>query len=460
MRGGLYKKTPRWLSSQALSPHIWYIEKNLGSYKVILIQNHNKSSARSESSPSKHKNPIMPLGDETELMKLVRLPETNQKKQQIKKILLETRGAALEQTCFDGTTALMVAASLGYIKTMKLLLAEERDFFQPKLLRQQRADGSNVLMMAMLGEQEESMEYLLKKAPSLVKVKCQNDRSIFSVVEKIQNQSQIVEILFKHLKEHRREKGYTDLLRECKVLKRELSIKEPTMSKVNPENGKNARKGKMPHKVKVIESREFKKHNTNHSWFFNDRMLDFVSQLKNFKREFQGVEKETVALSQEENTRKMRKIFKNLLMKNSKFRRLFLEYNNRKKQDSLGRSVLAKPSIKSHQTALLVRSASKRMTPSKRQKPNGTITVNISPFRVSPSQKNPRLSLISSSRFQEVTKAFEDQKEKRRPSSYKLVIQGQDVNKPLIFTTTELVVVKDKTKSKAKAVKSSKKKKV
>ena len=265
MRGGLYKKIPRWLSCEALSRRIWYIEKNLGSYDIILIQNKNKSSTRSQSSPLKHRNPVMPLRDETELMKLARLPEAEEKIQKIKEMLLETRGAALEQTCTDGTTALMVAASLGFIETMDLLLAEERDFFQPKLLKQKRADGTNVLMMAILYEQEEAVKYLLKKAPSLVKVKCQNDRSIFSVVEKIQNQSQIVDILYKFLKKHQREKGYTDLFRECKVLKRELSIKEPTMSEENPamlkkiqKMVKSATKEKIFNKIKMIESDSLK----------------------------------------------------------------------------------------------------------------------------------------------------------------------------------------------------------
>ena len=123
----------------------------------------------------------------------------------------------LDQISDDGTTILMLAAAFNQIKIMEVLLEYDNSYsLQPRLLKKTRTDGTNELMIAVMFEHVESINFLLNKAPSLLKMKQKNDTSIIQIATSTSVPKIMLEVLYQHLSTHYRQKGYTSLFKEYK----------------------------------------------------------------------------------------------------------------------------------------------------------------------------------------------------------------------------------------------------
>ena len=314
-RGLLFKSLPKWLNHDPIKPFIMHVIKNVGSYDILLYKIHLPKNS------STHK---LNYGSDEffkKLMKAIEIPEADSKKHPLIQEIISKKPDVLEKTCTDGTTAFMVAASRNQVETMKLLLSEEKvNGIQPKLLKQARHDGTNALMVSIVHGQIESIDFLLKKAPSLLKRKNQEGFSVFSFVPQSGDPGKVLDILYSHLENHKREKGYTDLFREYKVLKKEISNKKKS------DNEKV--------KIQIIESRKFKKYKAEHAWFFTDRMEQFIESVKNTSKLREETKKLIREMRQvnDETSKVKRRVFKFLLKRDNKIRRLFLSFNNSQKE--------------------------------------------------------------------------------------------------------------------------------
>ena len=123
----------------------------------------------------------------------------------------------LDQISDDGTTILMLAAAFNQIQIMEVLLEYDNSYsLQPRLLKKTRTDGTNALMIAVMFEHVESINFLLNKAPSLLKMKQKNDTSIIQIAASTSVPKIMLEVLYQHLSTHYRQKGYTSLFKEYK----------------------------------------------------------------------------------------------------------------------------------------------------------------------------------------------------------------------------------------------------
>jgi hypothetical protein len=155
-------------------------------------------------------------------------------------------------------------------------------------------------MVAVMFENIDSINFLLNKAPSLLKMKQKNDVSVIQMAANTSNPRAMLEVLYQHLKSHYRQKGYTNFFREYKNFTATMPI---------------------------IESNSFKKYNSEHAWFFYDRMSRFLR--KNYKcipKVNTGIRYYDI-----ENDYKLKEKIIFLLKNNNIFKKLFLRFNHSQK---------------------------------------------------------------------------------------------------------------------------------
>jgi len=259
-RGVFFKKVPMWINHMKLREHVNCIIKEVGSYNVILNNDKYDSHSRYNQDPAiyvEEKRFMENLYlNQSKLIDLIKNPASAKKNLEITKII-RSNPLLLEKISCDGTTILMVAAALNQIKTMEFLLEyDNSNSIQPRLLKKSREDGTNALMIAVMFEHIASIDFLLNKAPSLLKMKQKNGTSIIQIAANTGNSKIVLDALYQHLKNHHRQKGYTNLFREYKSFTRCMPI---------------------------IESNDFKRYKSEHAWFFYDRMSLFLQKVKQHK---------------------------------------------------------------------------------------------------------------------------------------------------------------------------------
>ncbi len=303
-RGLFFKKIPVWINAMELRKHIYCIIKRVGSYTIIL----NKYKYNSYLGGNQdliidiEKKRFMEnlYLNQSQLMNIINSPESTEKHLEIINFIRRNR-MLLEKISCDGTTVLMVAAALNQVETMKCLLEYDNSIsIQPRLLKKSREDGVNALMVAVMFENIDSINFLLNKAPSLLKMKQKNDVSVIQMAANTSNPRAMLEVLYQHLKSHYRQKGYTNFFREYKNFTATMPI---------------------------IESNSFKKYNSEHAWFFYDRMSRFLR--KNYKcipKVNKGIRYYDI-----ENDYKLKEKIIFLLKNNNIFKKLFLRFNHSQK---------------------------------------------------------------------------------------------------------------------------------
>lgn len=314
-RGLILRAFPKWLENSKVKPLIQFVTKKLGSF-VVRLKNDRSLSQTLFSSEESKKNQTLKrqkkllaqqraIKKEPILILTLLDPELKNKKEAIEQLLIRDKNT-LTEFYDDGTSALMVAAAQNEIGIMTLLLSTNPN---AGLLKQTRDDGFTVLMAAVEQGHVEATQYLLEKAPSLLRQKCKNDVSVFEIARNSKDPKALLEILHHHLKHHKREKGYTGLFQEYKKL-------------TQPKNGK----------ILILESEEMKKQRENHSWFFMDRMMNFLSELRKPIKQLQTI-KLLINQAKEDYLKPsaLRSILVKMLKTNTIVKHLFLRFNNAKK---------------------------------------------------------------------------------------------------------------------------------
>ncbi len=159
----------------------------------------------------------------------------------------------------------MVAAVYNQVHVMKSLLLKEKDLKEkPKLLRQCTVDGTNALMMAVLCQNKEAINFLLQKAPGLLKKKRSDGASVLTLAAQTSNPRKMLQFLYVHLEPHRRERGYTPLFREYKSL----------MKALFRDNNAVADNQRIP----LLESQQWKRYQQKYGWIYPDEILPFLKK--------------------------------------------------------------------------------------------------------------------------------------------------------------------------------------
>jgi len=315
LRRPIYRKFIFWLNSnESFKENIKYVVRRDGSYSVYFEQRSGLGQTRSPHVDSRRA--IISMG-ETELMKIIRGRETTEQKIEQMKALLQADQSLLHKTDLKGNTALIVAASENKIELMDFLLDYERKNNLPvKLLKQSNRDGSTPLIAAVEKGQFESSRYLLKKAPSLLKMRRHDGDSVFQVAIKSDNSKALIPYLCHELRYHKREKGYTGLFPELKKQQELLDSEGKT----------NA-----PKKIIVLDGRRSNVQKSRKSGLYVDRMVSFVNKIrKSFGKLNSAITHFPRALH-EVTSAVIMPIFKPVLSQDGQFRRLFLRFNNQQK---------------------------------------------------------------------------------------------------------------------------------
>ncbi len=306
-RGVFFKKVPMWINQMELREHVNCIIKEVGSYEVILnndkYDKHSRYNQDSTIYVEKKRFMENLYLNQSKLIDLIKSPPSAKKHLEITKII-RSNPLLLEKISCDGTTILMVAAALNQIKTMEILLEyDNSNSIQPRLLKKSREDGANALMIAVMFEHIASIDFLLNKAPSLLKMKQKNGTSIIQIAANTSNSKIVLDTLYQHLKNHYRQKGYTDLFREYKSF---TSC------------------------IPIIESNDFIRYKSKHAWFFYDRMSLFLQKIKQHKSKTPKWIKK-IKFSTEEVIQSLKQKIIFLLQTRNICRKWFLRFNNSKK---------------------------------------------------------------------------------------------------------------------------------
>ena len=264
-RGVFFKNLPEWLNKAPFRLQIRYLLKEVGSYQIVL-----ESSMRDDdpslliSHEEKLKKAFAFYAAEHPIVKVIQ-SFSGAHRQESLQTLLDQNPALLRETAKDGSTVLMVAAVYNQIHSMKSLLSKERDLKEkPALLRQCTVDGTNALIMAVLCQNKEAINFLLQKAPGLLKKKRLDGASVLTLAAQTSNPRKMLQFLYVHLEPHRRERGYTPLFREYKSL----------MKALFRDNNAVADNQRIP----LLESQQWKRYQQKYGWIYPDEILPFLKK--------------------------------------------------------------------------------------------------------------------------------------------------------------------------------------
>lgn len=148
----------------------------------------------------------------TPLIAIIKKPlSIREKINELKQIIADNRNSLFEADK-DGNTPLIVAELDNQLKVIKFLLQRESELFSSlRLLKQENNNGENALMAAVCHGHLDSADYLLEKAPSLLKRRNYHNQSVFQISFHANNANEMLNYLYQHLRHHKRDKGYTSL---------------------------------------------------------------------------------------------------------------------------------------------------------------------------------------------------------------------------------------------------------